>query len=253
MLKGKAGIITGAGSGIGRAAAVLFAQNGAKLVLVGRREEPLKETLELVNQVGGEAYYCCYDMSIEEDAKKMVDFAVEKLGKVDIAFNNHGITNTAQGKLMHEIPSGAVERGMAVNGFGVYYCMKYELAYMVEHGGGTIVNNCSINSTCVNRCSTPYSAAKYAAYALTQCAALDYADKNIRVNAIGPGVTMTPMIEETMKAAPAKIQGLIDNIPDKRPAQAVEQAQTAMFLLSDMSSHINGQLLLCDGGQSCKM
>ena len=253
MLEGKAGIITGGGSGIGREAAVLFAKNGAKVFICGRREEPLKETAELVKAVGGECYYTTCDCSVESQVKEMTALAVKQLGKLDFAFNNHGITSPAPGKLIHEIPEGAVELIMSINGLGVYYCMKHELPYLLENGGGTIVNNCSINSTCVTKAGAPYSASKYAAYAYTMCAALDYADRNIRVNAIGPGVTMTPMIEATMKAAPEKIQGLINNIPDGRTGTALDQAQAAMFLLSDYSTHINGQLLLVDGGQSVKM
>lgn len=253
MLKEKAGIITGGGTGIGREAAILFAKNGAKLVICGRREEKLLETVELVRAIGGEIYHVCCDVSKEDEVEGMVKFSVEKMGKLDFAFNNAGITSPAPGKLIHEIPTGAVEQIMAINGLGVFYSMKYELPYLLENGGGTIVNNCSINSTCVTKAGAPYSASKYAAYAYTMCAALDYADKNIRVNGIGPGVTMTPMIEATMKAAPEKIQGLINAIPDGRTGTALDQAQAAMFLLSDLSSHINGQLLLVDGGQSVKM
>lgn len=253
MLSGKVGIITGGGSGIGREAAVLFAKNGATTVICGRREEPLKETVKLVKEAGGECFYTVCDCSVETEVKAMVDFAVEKLGRLDFAFNNHGIASAAPGKLTHELPVGAVEKNMAINGFGVYYCMKYEIPYLLENGGGTIVNNCSINSTCVTKKGLPYGASKYAAYGYTMSAALDYADQNIRINAIGPGVTMTPMIESSLKAAPEKIQGLIDAVPDGRPGNSMDQAKAAMFLLSDYATHITGQLLLVDGGQGIKM
>lgn len=254
MLDGKAGIITGGGSGIGREAASLFAKNGAKIVICGRREEPLKETVEIVENEGGEICYFACDVSVETQVKEMVAFAAEKLGGLDFAFNNAGVTSSKEvvGKLIHELPEGFAENMMAINGFGILYCMKYEIPHLLEKGG-TIVNTCSNASIYCSRAGTIYAASKHAAWAFTKSAALDYADQNIRVNGIAPGVTITPMIELAMKLNPAKIQALIDIIPDKRAGNAIDQASAAMFLLSDMSSHITGQLLFVDGGQNIKL
>ncbi len=254
LLEGKFGIVTGAGSGIGREAAILFAKNGAKLVICGRREENLKETVALVEKEGGEACYCVCDVSVESQVKEMVAFAVEKLGKLDFAFNNAGQTQPKEtvGKLMHELPEGFVEKLIDTNALSVYYSMKYEIPHLLANGGGTIVNTCSNSSIYCTRAGTSYQTSKHAAYGFTKSAALDYADQNIRVNGIAPGVTLTPMIEDAMRLNPDKIQGLINTIPDKRAGRAIDQANAALFLLSDMSAHITGQLLFVDGGQSIK-
>ena len=253
MLEGKVGIITGGGSGIGREAAVLFAKNGAKVVVCGRREGLLQETVTLVKKAGGEAYHYSCDLRVEENVKNMVDYAVEKLGKLDFAFNNHGITNPAPGKFVHEIPAGVVEDLMTTNAISYYYCMKYEIPHLLANGGGNIVNTCSGNSIGATKAGFAYTASKYAVYGMTTAAALDYADRNIRVNGVGPGVTMTPMIENALAGAPEKIKGLVATIPDGRMGKPIEQAQTAMFLLSDYATHITGQLLMVDGGQAAKM
>lgn len=252
MLEGKVGIITGGGTGIGREAAVLFAKHGAKVVVCGRREDKLQETVALVKEAGGEAYYYACDITAEENVKKMVEFAVEKLGRLDFAFNNHGMTNNAPGKALHEIPEGAVEEVMATNAMSYYYCMKYEIPHLLANGGGSIVNTCSLNSITATKNGFAYTSSKYAVYGMTTAAALDYADKNIRVNGLGPGTTMTPMIETAMAVAPEKIAALAASIPDGRMGRAIEQAQAAMFLLSDYSTHINGHLLIVDGGQAVK-
>lgn len=252
LLEDKAGIITGGGSGIGRAAAILFARNGAKLFISGRREDQLRETAELVEKEGGEIYYGVCDISVPEQVKTMVETAVEKLGKLDFAFNNAGTATPKEiaGKLIHEIPEGFVEKVMNTNALGTFYCMKYEIAHLLENGGGTIVNNCSNASLYPTRAGTAYGASKHAELGFTRCAALDYADKNIRVNAIAPGITQSPMIEELMTLYPEKLQKIMDGIPDKRVGDVFEQANAALYLLSDMSAHITGQILLIDGGQS---
>lgn len=252
LLDGKVGIITGVSSGIGRAAAVLFAEEGAKMVLAARREKEVLETLALVKKVGGEAYICPCDVRDEAQVKHLVNFAVEKFGQLDWALNNAGVCSEEAGAV-HETTTEAFRNVIDTNIFGVYYSIKYEVPQMLKAGAGAIVNVCSINSTCCTPGGCSYGTSKYGAYGLTQSAALDYAKQNIRINAIGPGPTKTPMIMLSAETHPELIAYLESTIPDGRMGEAIEQANAALFLLSDMASHITGQLLLVDGGQSANM
>ncbi|MBQ6877091.1 MAG: SDR family oxidoreductase [Oscillospiraceae bacterium] len=251
LLDGRAGIITGAASGIGRAAAILFAQEGAKVIVSDVNDEMGNETVELVRKEGGEAYYFHCDVANEENVKELVDFAIEKFGKLDWAYNNAGVI-PFENALIHETHTDLFRKVLDINIMGVYYCMKYEIPHMLE-AGGSIVNCCSINSVRVTRGTSSYGTSKYGEYGLTQCAALDYGKLNIRINAVGPGPTMTPMLEASASAHPEVITALKATIPDGRVAEAVELANAALFLLSDLGNHINGQLVLVDGGQSCNM
>lgn len=134
-----------------------------------------------------------------------------------------------------------------------FYCIKYEVPYMLKNGGCNIVNTLSINSVRVTPGGVSYGASKYGAYGLTQAAAMDYAKQNIRSNAIDPGPTKTPMIELSAATHPELIDYLESTIPDGRMSESIEPANAALYLLSDMSKHVTGQLLLVEGGQSCNM
>lgn len=252
LLNGKAGIITGAASGIGRAAAILFVKEGAKVIVSDLNEEKGNETVELIKKEGGEAYFFKCDVSNEENVKAMVDFAIEKFGQLDWAFNNAGVS-VLESAVLHETHTNLFKKVIDINVMGIYNCMKYEIPYMLKVGGGNIVNTCSINSVCCTPTGSSYGTSKYGAHGLTLCAALDYAKQNIRVNAIGPGATRTPMIEACIESNPDLIHGLEATIPDGRMAEAIEVANSALFLLSDLSSHVTGQLILVDGGQHCNM
>lgn len=252
LLNGKAGIVTGAASGIGRASAILFAQNGAKVIVSDLNEEMGNETVELIRKEGGEAYFFKCNVADEENVKAMVAFAVEKFGKLDYAFNNAGLS-ALESKLVHETNTDLFKKVLDVNIMGVYYCLKYEVPEMLKAGAGSIVNCCSTNSVHCTAAGSSYGTSKYGAYGLTLSAALDYAGQNIRINGVGPGPTKTPMIEACAAANPDLISMLEAGIPDGRMAEASEIASTAMFLLSDLSSHVVGQLILVDGGQACNM
>ena len=252
LLDGKVGIITGGTSGVGKVAAILFAEHGAKMVVTGRNEKRGLETVEQVKAAGGEAFFFPCDVSNEEEVKAMVAFTIEKFGKLDWAFNNAGVSSEEAG-LLHETTTAAFDSVIKTNLYGVYYCMKYEIPHMLQAGAGAIVNTLSINSVRTTPGGVSYGSSKYGAYGLTQSAALDYAKQNIRINAIGPGPTKTPMIELSAATHPELISYLESTIPDCRMSDAIEQANAALFLLSDMSKHIVGQLLLVDGGQSCNM
>lgn len=251
LLDGKCGIITGAGYGIGQAAAVLFAQHGAKCVISCRTESKAQKTLELVKQAGGEAYFFPCDVGNEAQVKAMVDFTIEKLGKLDFAFNNAGVVSK-ESCLLHETTTDAFKEVMNTNLYGVYYSMKHEIPWMLENGGA-IVNTLSINSVRCVAGGISYGTSKFGAYGLTMSAALEYAKKNIRINAIGPGPTRTGLLEASIANFPEMMAALEANIPDGRFGEAIEQANAALYLLSDYATHINGHLMMVDGGSSVSL
>lgn len=246
-MKGNVALVTGAGSGIGYEAAKIFAAEGAKVVLSGRNEAKLQAVQETIKNAGGEASYFVCDITVEEDCKALVDYTVATYGRLDYAFNNAGVSISAGGPL-HTVDKKKFEDCMAANFWGVLYCMQYELAVMDKQGKGAIVNTCSINSIQVTKFGTPYSVSKYAVYGLTRAAALDYADRGIRINAIGPGPTDTPMIALAKERVPDKIQALADRTPDKKLGKPENQANMAVFLCSDLADHINAELVIIDGG-----
>lgn len=249
-MKSNVALVTGAFGGIGQEAAKIFAAEGAKVFCVDIKDP--QETVEMIKAAGGEATAYICDVSKEEEVKAMVDAAVTTYGKLDYAFNNAGVAPSAGGAL-HEIPQSVFDHVWGINLYGAMYCMRYELPYMLKNGKGAIVNTCSINSIQVTKFGTPYTTSKYALYGLTRAAAIDYADQNIRINAVGPGVTMTPMIEGLIKSKPEKMQGLINSIPNKKIGQAINQANTAVWLCSDLADHITAELIVVDGGQNAVM
>ena len=252
LLDNRAGIITGGASGIGRAAALLFASEGAKIMVSDFNQAGGEETVEMVRKAGGEAYFCYCDVREEAQVKALVERTVEQFGRIDWAFNNAGISSE-EAVPLHETTTEAFSNVIQTNLFGYYYCMKHELKYMAEAEKGAIVNTLSINSVCCTPEGASYGVSKYGGYGLVQTASLDYASLGIRINAVGPGPTKTPMIMHCSETHPEVISYLERTIPDGRMGEAVEQANAALYLLSDFASHITGQLLLVDGGQSAKM
>ncbi len=211
-----------------------------------------EETVETVRKAGGEAYFCYCDVREEAQVKALVERTVEQFGRIDWAFNNAGISSE-EAVPLHETTTEAFSNVIQTNLFGYYYCMKHELKYMAEAEKGAIVNTLSINSVCCTPEGASYGVSKYGGYGLVQTASLDYASLGIRINAVGPGPTKTPMIMHCSETHPEVISYLESTIPDGRMGEAVEQANAALYLLSDFASHITGQLLLVDGGQSAKM
>lgn len=251
-MKGKVALVTGATSGIGRETALIFAREGAKVVCSGRNEERGAETVQMIKDEGGEAVFFKADITVEEQVKALVDFAVATYGGIDYAVNNAGVAVGAGGPL-HTVDQAKFDLALGVNLYGVLYCMRYELAVMDAAGKGAIVNTASINAIRATRFGTPYTTSKYAVYGLTRAAALDYAEKGIRINAVGPGVTDTPMIAALKKLVPEKMQGLINTIPDKKMGTAENQANMIVYLCSDLASHITAELVVVDGGQNANM
>lgn len=254
VLEGKVGIITGGGSGIGAAAAELFAAEGAKVVIAGRTAEKLDRVVEKVRQQGGEisAFKC--DVRSEEEVKALVEFTVKKYGRLNWAFNNAGVAaGQYELNLLHETSTEFTKDIININVMGVYYCMKYEIPELLNAGGGAIVNNASNIAQTYSTGNFAYSVSKNACFGATKAAAIDCADKNIRVNAVAPGLTDTPMIATWKAVAPDEYAATEASIPDRRGGTAMEIANTALFLLSDYSTHIVGQMIVVDGGQNLLM
>lgn len=256
-MKGKVAIITGATSGIGAAAARLFAAEGIKVVAAGRREERGKALVDSIKDAGGEAIFVTADMASNADIKAMVDRAISKYGRLDFAFNNAG--TGGENQLLHEFSDENWDHVIGVNLTGVYRCMKYEIAAMLETGateplGAVIVNNAS---TLAHRASelsgVAYTTSKHGVIGLTRQAAIAYIDQNIRVNAVSPGATDTELLAPALSQGPEMVAILNAINPKGRLVTAGEVAAAALFLCTDGAAMITGHSLPVDGGQMAKL
>ena len=247
-LKDKVIIVTGAASGMGRSSALLFASCGAKVVLTDVHEEQGAQARRDVVQQGGEAIFVAADVSVEADVKKTVTQTLARFGRLDGAFNNAGIEQSL--RPLHEIETAQWQRLIGINLTGVFFCMKHQIPAMLANGGGAIVNTASSGGQVAIPLSAEYVASKHGVVGLTRSAALDYAGSNIRVNAVLPGVTQTPMLERgpVVDDLGAMIDKIKARIPMARGGRADEIAQAAAWLLSDAASYVTGALLPVDGG-----
>ncbi|MCX7278347.1 MAG: SDR family oxidoreductase [Burkholderiales bacterium] len=243
---GKVVLVTGASSGIGRATALAFGRNGAKVV-IGDFDEKAAETASLITQEGGEALFVKTDVSQASSVEALVQATVSAYGRLDIAFNNAGLLpHTAD---LADMKLEDFDRTIAVDLRGVFLCLKYEISQMLKDGGGAIVNTASVAGLVADAGMSPYVAAKHGVVGLTKAAALDYATRNIRVNAVAPGLVATPMTQRWL-ADPAFKQKLMENSPIGRPAEPEEIAGTVLHLCSDAASFVTGQTYVIDGGQT---
>lgn len=256
-------VLTGAARGIGKATALRAAREGAKLVLADRLEKEGSEVLKAVKEEGGEAIFLCLDLSIEENARKMVEEAVETYGQIDIAINNAGVMGNPDP--VHALTKEQMDYTMANNFYSVFYSCKYELQQFMKQGkGGAIVNNASIAGLTGLPGNPAYVASKHAVNGLTKNLALDYARFGIRVNSVNPAGTDTPMVKEAyefvvQKQKEAQANGVSEQEAQsmagqktesmlKRDALAEEQAASILFLASDDASHMTGEIVATDGG-----
>jgi NAD(P)-dependent dehydrogenase (short-subunit alcohol dehydrogenase family) len=245
-LDGKVAIITGAGSGMGKCAALLFAREGAKIAAADVNEGPVKATVAEISKQGGGAIAIRADVSKAEDVKRMVDETVAKLGPPNVLYNNAGIEGDSA--FMSNMTEDQFDRVIAINLRGVFLGMKYTLPHMMKARGGSIINTASIAGLVAIKGSTAYSAAKAGVIALTRVAALEYGRYNIRVNAICPGAIETPMAERVRQGVVPN-QAAIKRISLlERMAQPDEIAKVALFLASDDASFATGAPFIIDGG-----
>jgi NAD(P)-dependent dehydrogenase (short-subunit alcohol dehydrogenase family) len=249
-LDGKAIIITGAGSGIGRATATMLGGHGARLVLAGRRKGPLSETADLVRAAGGKAEVSISNVAVSSDVRGIIDFTVEKFGTVDGLFNNAGI----EGPLTHlvDYPEEDFDEVIAINVRGVFLGMRYALPLMIARGRGSIVNTGSIGTERGLPGSSPYVAAKHAVAGLTVTAAVEVGAHGVRVNCVLPGMIETRMLHDIATSiagnAEAGLAALGKVAPAGRLGQPEEVAAVVTFLLSDAASFVNGANWPIDGG-----
>jgi NAD(P)-dependent dehydrogenase (short-subunit alcohol dehydrogenase family) len=248
MLDGKSTLITGGGGGIGRATALTFAREGARIAVADLAAEAARETVALVNAAGGQAISLSGDMSRDADVRAMIEAVVGAYGRLDCAFNNAGIAGwqvDAAGKKTAEWSEEAFDRMISVNLKGVWLCMRHELPQMQAQGGGAIVNTASIAGLVGLPSSSAYVAAKHGVIGLTKTAAIEYAEANIRVNAVCPGYIRTRMTEPSMQL---RGEAILAHTPLKRMGNPEEIAEMVVWLCSERASYVSGAAYNVDGG-----
>jgi NAD(P)-dependent dehydrogenase (short-subunit alcohol dehydrogenase family) len=246
-LDGKVALITGAGNGMGRCAAELFAGEGARIVVADFDESLGNGTVTSVTDAGGEAAFVQVDVSDSEQAAAMVEFAVRQFGGLHVLYNNAGIFPADDGGVT-ETPEATWERVMDVNLKGVWLGCKHGIPAMLDSGGGSIVNVASFVAIMgAATAQIAYTASKGGVLSMTREIAVEYARQGIRANSLCPGPIATPMLEELM-SDPARRQRRMVHIPMGRLGQAEELARAALFLASDESSFMTGSSLVVDGG-----
>lgn len=243
-------LITGATSGIGEATARAFAAEGAKVHFCGRREELGAKVASSITEQGGIATYQKADVRNESEIEALIDSCVEKYGRIDVAFNNAGIESAP--KTVAEQTFEDWENVMNTNARGVFLSMKYEIPAMLNSGGGSIINNASVSGHVGFATISPYSASKHAILSLTKVAALEYADRNIRVNSISPGAVDTPMLRRALAAWNTDLETVAQEYPIKRIVTPAEIASGVMWLASAEPTSVTGTDIDATGGYLTK-
>ena len=246
LTKDKVALITGAGSGIGRAAARIFAREGAKVAAADVNRASAEETVGMIREAGGEAFGLQADVSKGAEVEAMVDAVVETYGRLDCAFNNAGIEGALASTADYTEADWAPV--IAVNLTGVWLCMKYEIPRLLETGGGAIVNTSSAAGLLGAPRMPAYVASKHGVVGLTKTAALEYAKSGVRVNAVCPGVIDTLMVGRLKERRPRMFEKIVRGEPIGRIGQPEEIAETAVWLCSDAASFVTGHAMSVDGG-----
>lgn len=240
-------LITGAGSGLGRAAALQFARQGDQVIVSDIHVAGGQETVAMIGQAGGKADFIACNVASESEVNALLAEIKNRYGRLDAAVNNAGIGGNGLTPT-HQYDLAVFEQVMAINTTGVFLCMKAELAIMLQQGSGTIVNVSSSAGLIAMPNNIAYTASKHAVVGLTRAAALEYARKNIRVNAVCPAFTNTPMVTDLINIHENMEQKLIQAIPMKRLGRPEEIAEAIVWLCSDKASFVNGHTLALDGG-----
>lgn len=246
-LDGKVALVTGGASGIGQATAFALAQEGAVICLSDVNVEAGEETAQTIIDDGGKAIFVQCNVTDVDDVNAMVTATVDTFGRLDIAVNNAGISGSLV-KRIHEVEDDIFDSIMSVNVKGVWLCMKAELPHMLEQGTGSIINVASVAGLIGAPKGAAYTASKHAVVGLTKSAAVEYAKRGIRVNAVCPGYTDTPMVSNVTNIDPAMQQLTIRAIPMRRLGKPTEIAEGILWLASDASSFVTGHQLVMDGG-----
>ncbi len=248
-LDGKVTIVTGAGSGIGKASAIRFAEEGARVTCVDVDGETVAATAD---QIGAAAFAVRADISDPEQVRAYTDGTVERWGKLDVVFNNAGVNLPG---VFHEVPDEVIDRTLDVNVKGTMYGCRYAIPHMLRAGSGSLINTSSVNGIVAEPFLTVYAASKGAIVMLSKGIALDYAKKGIRCNAIAPGWVDTPVnyAHAEMLGGLQHVYDTIDSFqPIGRPGEPREIANVALFLASDEASFVTGALIVADGAMTAQ-
>lgn len=247
LLDGKVALVTGGSSGIGRASALGFAREGARVVVADRAVDGGEETVRMIRESGSDAIFVRVDVSKALEVEEMVGKTIEAYGRLDCAFNNAGV-NTTTRTLTHEYREEEWDRVIGVNLKGVWLCMKHEIIEMLKQGTGSIVNTSSIYGLVSAAGTSAYTASKHGVAGLTKASALEYASQGIRVNAVCPGYIRTPMVESVIDANPGLEEWFISREPVGRLGTPQEVAEAVVWLCSDAASFVTGLIMPVDGG-----
>ena len=245
-LDGKIALVTGGSSGIGRASALAFAREGAKVVVADVTAEGGQETVRLIKEAGGEARFLKVDVARAAEVETLITQTVAAYGRLDCAYNNAGIEGAFVSTTKY--PEADWDRVLAINLKGVWLCMKYEIAQMLQQGGGAIVNTASGAGLVGVAGLSAYVASKHGVVGLTKTAALEYAKAGIRVNAVCPGVIQTPMVARLTSQRPEMAEALVAAEPMGRTGKPEEIAEAVVWLCSEAASFVTGHAMSVDGG-----
>jgi len=242
-------LVTGGNSGIGRATALAFAREGAKVIIAARREDQGNAVVQEIKNNKGQAEFVRTDVTKPQDIENLFKIIVDQYGRLDCAFNNAGVSSAALKRTVNTTME-EWDWMMNTNLKGVWLCMKQEIPLMLKQGGGAIVNNSSVAGICTEIGMSIYAASKHGVLGLTRSAALDYAHRKVRVNAVCPGFIHTPMLEEPWKQNPQIRELTMALVPMKRFGKPEEIAGAVLWMCSDEASFMTGKEMVIGGGQA---